>query len=156
LLSTVRPILTRIINEGSRYLVPRADGRLLVGSTEEDVGFDRGTTAAGVAGLLDFALSLVGELDSAAIEQTWAGLRPATSDGLPYLGAVPGLENAYVAAGHFRSGLQLSTGTAVVMSQLIRGQQPQIDLSMFRADRDSLSDEPAPLSKRPARKAPLH
>jgi glycine oxidase len=156
LLSTARPVLSRIINEGRRYLVPRVDGRLLVGSTEDDVGFDRGTTAAGVAGLLDFALSLVGDLDSATIERTWAGLRPATSDGLPYLGALPGVDNAFVAAGHFRSGLQLSTGTAVVMSQLIRGEQPQIDLSMFRLDRDVSPSGTFILAARPAREAPLH
>jgi glycine oxidase len=156
LLSTARPMLSRIINEGSRYLVPRADCRLLVGSTEDDVGFDRGTTAAGVAGLLDFALSLVGDLSSATIERTWAGLRPSTSDGLPYLGPLPGLENVYVAAGHFRSGLQLSTGTAVVMSQWIRGEQPQVDLSMFRADRDVSPSETSILAARPAREAPLH
>ena len=155
LLSTARPVLSRIINEGSRYLVPRVDGRLLVGSTEDDVGFDRGTTAAGVAGLLDFALSLVGDLDSATIERTWAGLRPATSDGRPYLGALPGVENAFVAAGHFRSGLQLSTGTAVVISQLIRGEQPQIDLSMFRLDRDVSPSETSILAARAASEAPL-
>lgn len=136
--------------------MPRADCRLLVGSTEDDVGFDRGTTAAGVAGLLDFALSLVGDLSSATIERTWAGLRPSTSDGLPYLGPLPGLENVYVAAGHFRSGLQLSTGTAVVMSQWIRGEQPQVDLSMFRADRDVSPSETSILAARPAREAPLH
>jgi glycine oxidase len=156
LLSTARPVLSRIINEGSRYLVPRVDGRLLVGSTEDDVGFDRGTTAAGVAGLLDFALSLVGDLDAATIERTWAGLRPATSDGRPYLGPLPGLENAFVAAGHFRSGLQLSTGTAVVMSQLIRGEQPQVDLSIFRADRDARPTDNSVSAPRPTRKAPLH
>lgn len=156
LLSTARPVVSRIINEGSRYLVPRADGRLLVGSTEDDVGFDRGTTAAGVAGLLDFALNLVGDLSSATIERTWAGLRPSTSDGRPYIGPLPGLENAFVAAGHFRSGLQLSTGTAVVVSQLIRGEQPQIDLSIFRADRDTKSADNPISAPRPARKAPLH
>ncbi len=136
LLSLLRPTVNRIVNEGSRYLVPRADGRLLVGSTEEDVGFDRGTTAGAMAGLLQFALSLVPDLATAQVERTWAGLRPATEDGLPYLGPVPGLENGFIAAGHFRSGLQLSTGTALVMSQLIRGQRPEVDLTMFRVDRD--------------------
>jgi glycine oxidase len=131
----LRPIVSRIINEGSRYLVPRPDGRLLVGSTEDDVGFDRSTTAQGVGGLLSFALSLVPELADAPIERSWAGLRPATADGLPYLGPAPGLDNAFVAAGHFRGGLQLSTGTARVMSQLIDGQSPEVDLGTFRIDR---------------------
>ena len=61
----------------------------------------------------------------------WAGLRPGSFDGLPYLGRLPGLKNAFIASGHFRSGLFLSTATAVVMSQLLRGEQPQIDLSRF-------------------------
>ena len=141
LLSLARPNVSRIINEGSRYLVPRGDGRLLVGSTEEDAGFDRGTTAGGIAGLLEFAFSLVPDLRQAPIERTWAGLRPATRDGLPYLGQVNALENVFVAAGHFRGGLQLSTGTAEVMSQLIRGQQPQIDLDLFRLNRVHVGDD---------------
>jgi glycine oxidase len=153
LLSLARPIVSRIVNEGSRYLVPRGDGRLLVGSTEEDVGFDRGTTAGAVAGLLQFALSLAPDLDRAQVERSWAGLRPATRDGLPYLGRAPGLENAFVAAGHFRGGIQLSTGTAAVMSQCIRGQQPQIDLTPFRLDRDATAPAataPAPSTRRHA------
>jgi len=167
LLATARPIVHRIVNEGSRYLVPRADGRLLVGSTEEDVGFDRSTTADVIGDLLQFAQSLVGRLHGAQLERHWAGLRPATADGLPYLGAIPGLENAFMAAGHFRSGLQLSTGTAVVMSQLIRGQQLTIDLSMFGVDRanvnvneqimDSRNTSPPPAKPKRARhELPLH
>jgi glycine oxidase len=141
LLASACRFLQRIVNEGSRYLVPRDDGRVLVGSTEEDAGFDRSTTAGAIADLLAFALGLVPRLREARMEQSWAGLRPATSDGLPYLGRVPGLKNAFVAAGHFRGGLQLSTGTAVVMSQLIRGQKPLIDLSPFGLQRDTVDYE---------------
>jgi glycine oxidase len=61
---------------------------------------------------------------------------------MPYLGRVPGLENAFLAAGHFRGGLQLSTGTARVMSQLITGSQTQIDLGPFRLDRAAASSQP--------------
>jgi glycine oxidase len=135
LLDGPRPVLRRIVNDGPRYLVPRGDGRVLVGSTEEDAGFDKRTTADAVAGLLDFAVRLAPGLRSARFEQCWAGLRPATLDGLPYLGRLPNLDNAYVAAGHFRSGLQLSPGTAAVMSQLIQGLETTIDLAPFRVDR---------------------
>jgi glycine oxidase len=135
LLNSPKPGLRRIVNDGPRYLVPRGDGRVLVGSTEEDAGFDKRTTAEGVSGLLDFALELSPELKSAQVEQTWAGLRPATLDGLPYLGRMPGLDNAFVAAGHFRSGLQLSPGTAVLMSQLIQDLPPEVDLSPFSVER---------------------
>ena len=155
LASSPRPIISRIVNEGSRYLVPRADGRLLIGSTEEDVGFDRGTTAGAVSDLLRFAFDLVPDLETAEVERVWAGLRPATRDRLPYLGQVPGLENAFVAAGHFRGGLQLSTGTAVVMSELIRGVRPQIDLAAFRLDRHPAAAEVSAPAKRVRREVPL-
>jgi glycine oxidase len=129
------PPITRIINEGSRYLVPRDDGYCLAGSTEEEVGFDKRTTPEAIDDLIAFARDLVPALREARIAQTWAGLRPGSFDGLPYLGPLPGLKNAFVAAGHFRSGLYLSTATAVVMSELIRGEQPRIDLAPFRVGR---------------------
>jgi glycine oxidase len=141
LLSTRERVVSRIINEGPRYLVPRDDGRVLVGSTEEDAGFDRSTTAGAQADLLAFALGLVPALAGARVERSWAGLRPATADGVPYLGRVPGVQNAFVAAGHFRGGLQLSTGTAVVMSQLAAGGEAEVDLSSFALDR-AASDLP--------------
>lgn len=128
-------VLRRIINDGHRYLVPRTDGRILVGSTEEDVGFDKRTTAETVGSLLQFAVELVPGLHDHTVERTWAGLRPGNADGLPYLGRVPKLQNAFVAAGHYRHGLHLSPGTAVVMAQLLLGQQPSIDLTPFRPDR---------------------
>lgn len=156
LLATPKQILTRIVNEGSRYLVPRPDGRILAGSTEEDAGFDRSTTAGGVEGLLAFALGLVPDLAGAQLERSWAGLRPSTSDGAPYLGPVPGLSNAFVAAGHFRSGLQLSAGTAVVIGQLMRGETPRIDLSPFRLDRGGQPDATLPAGQRLRREIPLH
>jgi glycine/D-amino acid oxidase-like deaminating enzyme len=78
---------------------------------------------------------LVPALRESPIEQTWAGLRPGSFDGFPYLGPLPGLKNSFIAAGHFRSGLFLSTATAIVMSQLLRGEEPQIDLAPFRVGR---------------------
>jgi glycine oxidase len=129
------PAVKRVINEGLRYLVPRGDGRVLVGSTEETVGFNRSTTAVAIQELLDFALSLVPSLADARIERSWAGLRPGTPDRRPYLGRISGYDNAFIAAGHGRSGLQLSTGTAQVMSRLILGQQVPIELDAFRIDR---------------------
>lgn len=121
-----------ILSEGSRYLVPRDDGHVLAGSTEEEVGFDKGTTDEGLTDLIGFARGLVPALKDAAVEKTWAGLRPASFDGAPYIGPLTPLSNAYVAAGHFRSGLFLSPATAIVMSQLLRGERPIIDLAPFR------------------------
>jgi glycine oxidase len=131
LFNCVQPLLKHILNVGNRYLVPREDGRVLVGSTEEEVGFDKRTTAEGLAELSTFASTLIPALAPEKLERTWAGLRPATFDGLPYIGRIPGLQNAFAAAGHFRSGLYLSPGTAVVVAELMRGQTSQIDLSPF-------------------------
>jgi glycine oxidase len=135
LLKCDQPLFTHIVNEGKRYLVPRPDGRVIVGSTEEDAGFDHSTLEESIADLRDFAASLVPRLAEMPLETCWAGLRPASRDGLPYLGRAPQLENAFVAAGHFRSGLQLSPGTAVVMNDLLAGIRPTIDLNLFRPDR---------------------
>jgi glycine oxidase len=118
---------TRVLNEGNRYMVARDDGYVLVGSTEEEVGFDKRTTEVGLADLKSFAVALVPDLAAASLEQSWAGLRPASFDGFPYLGRLPELTNAFVAAGHFRSGLYLSPGKALVMSQLLRGETPSIN-----------------------------
>ncbi|HTN75004.1 MAG TPA: glycine oxidase ThiO [Pirellulaceae bacterium] len=125
----------RVLNVGNRYMVARDDGHVLVGSTEEEVGFDKRNTPVALEELQTFACQWVPELRSATLEQTWAGLRPATFDGFPYLGALPGLSNAFVAAGHFRSGLYLSPGTARVMSALLRGEDSPIDLHAFRVGR---------------------
>ncbi len=127
--------LKQIVNEGARYLVPRTDGRVLVGSTEEQVGFDKRTTAAAISGLLALAVELVPALASAHLERSWSGLRPGTPDRLPYVGRVEGLENLWMAAGHFRNGLQLSTGTALVLSSLICGEPTSLDIGAFALNR---------------------
>jgi len=137
LLHPQTPLLGRIVEEGRRYLVPRPDGRVLVGSTEEDAGFEKQTTAGAIAGLLGFAFSLVPALAQAPLERCWAGLRPGSPDGLPFLGAVPGLDNLFVAAGHYRAGIQLSPATGLVMSEVLLGTPPTIPLDAFRLDRHS-------------------
>jgi glycine oxidase len=129
------PPLSHIVSEGPRYLVPRDDGHVLVGSTEEDVGFDKRNTDIALAELRDFATSLVPQLASAELVASWAGLRPHAVDGFPYIGRVPHLENCFLAAGHYRAGLSTSTGTAVLMRQLMRGEPTAIDPREFRLDR---------------------
>ncbi|MFO0817435.1 MAG: glycine oxidase ThiO [Pirellulales bacterium] len=135
LLKTERALVQRIINVGPRYLVPREDGYLLVGSTEEEVGFDKRTTPNVIDDLLHFAWELVPSLRLARMEKSWSGLRPGVYDGLPYLGQLPGLANVFIAAGHFRSGLYLSPGTAVVMAAVMAGEKPCIDIRPFRVNR---------------------
>lgn len=131
LLWTPAPLLSHVVECGPRYLVPRPDARLLVGSTEERAGFEKRNTPAGIGGLMDFAVRLVPALAEARFEQAWSGLRPHPAGELPLLGRLPEVENLYVAAGHFRAGLHLSPITARVMGQLITGQPTDLDLAPF-------------------------
>ncbi|WP_165226577.1 glycine oxidase ThiO [Aquisphaera insulae] len=131
-----RPLLRRIVEHGRCYLVPRDDGRILVGATEEDAGFDTRPTAAGVRALIDEAIRLCPSLGRAEVERTWAGLRPGSIDSKPYIGLAPGLDNLIVATGHKRAGLQLSPATAELVAALILGRTPAMDLGPFRLDRE--------------------
>ncbi|HJZ55609.1 MAG TPA: FAD-dependent oxidoreductase, partial [Gemmataceae bacterium] len=136
LLKSLDRVLQRVLMHGKRYLVPRDDGRVLVGSTEEpEALFEKANTADGVAGLLDFARALVPSLGRAEVEKCWAGLRPGSPDGLPFIGPVPGWDNAFVAAGHFRAGVQLSIGTGQVIAELFDGRPTSVPLEAFRLDR---------------------
>jgi glycine oxidase len=132
LLKTDTPLLNSVVNIGQRYVVCRDDGYTLVGSCEEEVGFELGTTDAILRSLREFAVSLNPELESAEQIDAWSGLRPLTFDGFPMIGRAPETRNVYVAAGHFRSGLHLSPGTAVVIADLIANEQPRLDLESFR------------------------
>ncbi len=102
LLKSDRPPLSRVVEHGKNYLVPRADGRILIGATEEDAGFDTRPTAAAARDLLDEALRLCPILAGATVEATWAGLRPGSIDTRPYIGTAPGVANLIVATGHKR------------------------------------------------------
>lgn len=123
LLEQPSALLNVIVQQGLQYLVPRSDGRVLVGSTEERAGFDKRNTATAIADLLAFAQQLVPGLKSARFERCWAGLRPHRPGGLPYIGRAPEVENLWIAAGHFRAGLQMSPITARLMRELVL-QQP--------------------------------
>lgn len=133
--------LRRIVEHGRMYLVPREDGRVLIGATEEDAGFDTRPTTQGVRDLLDEAIRLIPALADAEVERAWAGLRPGSIDGRPYLGTVPDVSNLLVATGHKRSGLQLSAATAEAITDLVLNRPARIDLNLFRIDR-----EPAPVT----------
>ncbi|MEZ6128201.1 MAG: glycine oxidase ThiO [Planctomycetaceae bacterium] len=124
-----------VIELGRRYLVPRPDGLILVGSTEEHVGFEKRNTTEGVAGLLKFAESLVPGLSQAEVLRCWAGLRPGSPDELPFLGRIPGFENLFVGAGHYRSGVQMSPGTAAVLSNLLLDAESPISLEGLESGR---------------------
>ncbi len=132
---TLQHVLFQTSPGGVIYLVPRLDGHIYVGSTLEDEGFAKVTTPEGMERLKQGAIQLVPALAQQLIEETWAGLRPGSIDGWPYLGSVAGLEGVFVAAGHFTHGLLLSAITGQVMSQLIAGERTALDLAPFALDR---------------------
>lgn len=108
----------RAANDG--YVVPRADGRLLVGATIENADFDDRVTADGVHALLSAALEALPQLASLALSETWTGLRPLSRDGVPFIGATS-LEGYFAATGHFRWGILLTPATARLIADAIEG-----------------------------------
>lgn len=123
--------LHRIVNDGPRYLIARRDGHLLAGSTVEDVGFRNETTEEGLAELVRFAHQLLPDLQAHSHVAHWSGLRPMTGDNLPYLDRLPGTENVFLAAGHFRSGIHLAPATAKLLTQWMEGRAPELSLRPF-------------------------
>ena len=125
-----RTLLKHVIRAPQVYLIPRSDGRLLVGATVEEAGFDKRTVPATMQRMHKAAIALIPKLADARILEDWAGLRPGTPDALPILGATatPGY---YVATGHFRDGILLAPITAEVMAAVIEGSTPEFDLTAF-------------------------
>lgn len=115
-----------VIQVGREYLVPRDDGHILIGSTEERTGFDKRTSANAIGDLIAFAQRVVPALKDAEVEKCWAGLRPYSGTGKPFIRRVAQLTNACVAAGHYRYGLHLSPITAVLIRQILLGQPVQL------------------------------
>ena len=109
----------RLIWSSSCYVVPQASGDVLLGATVEDVGFDERTTVRGVAGLLAAALALVPAMAQAEFVEARAGLRPATTDGLPLVGHSSTSPAIVYAVGHFRNGIVLAPLTARIIADLI-------------------------------------
>jgi len=127
--------LRRIIERGKNYLVPRDDGRILMGATEEDAGFDTRSTSVAIRDLIDEAIFLCPSLATAEVEKCWAGLRPGSLDTRPYIGRVPEVANLIVATGHKRAGIQLAPATAEVVTDLVLDRTPRIDLTHFAPNR---------------------
>jgi glycine oxidase len=119
-----------LVWSGKTYLIPRDDGRLLVGATVVDRGFDERVTADGVRHLLETALRIAPALGGFAVVETWAGLRPDSPDGRPYLGA-SALDGYFVAAGHYRNGILLAPVSARALAAAVLGEPFAVDLGPF-------------------------
>ena len=98
--------------------MPRGDGRLLVGATVEERGFDATITAGGLLGLLDDAWRTLPGIEDLPVHETWAGFRPGSPDDQPILG-LTGIDGLLVATGHHRNGILLTPATAAAMAELI-------------------------------------
>lgn len=116
------------------YMVPRSDGRIVVGSTLEFVGYAKAVTAGGVQHLLNGALRLVPSLADAELVGSWSNFRPYTPDERPMLGT-GGLQGLVIASGHYRMGILLAPITARIVLDLVRERAPIVDLSPFEPTR---------------------
>jgi len=128
------PALRRVVY-GEAYVIPRASGEHIIGSTVEFVGFDKQVVVEAVAQLLARATALAPALRDAQLVASWACLRPAAADGLPVLGPVPGRRGLVVATGHFRNGILLAPITGKLIAELLLRGQPPRSLEPFRPDR---------------------
>jgi glycine oxidase len=129
-----KELVRHVIRTPDVYLIPRSDGRMLIGATQEEAGFDKRTVPETIQKLRQAALDLVPKLAEARFLEAWAGLRPGTPDALPILGATetPGY---FIVTGHFRDGILLAPVTARVMGQVIAGERPEFDLRAFGLER---------------------
>jgi glycine oxidase len=128
------PVCERIVAGERVYMVPRADGRLIIGATVEEKGFDTTVTAGGVHELLREAYRLIPEIAELELAETTAGLRPGSPDNAPLIGA-SATEGLLVATGHFRNGVLQAPLTADCTAALLRGEEPPIDLAPFAPER---------------------
>jgi glycine oxidase len=113
------PALRRVTWSSRCYLVPWEDGTVLVGATVEEAGFDERTTVAGVRDLLEAVCDVVPHARTAAFRAARVGLRPASSDGLPVIGASSTVPNLVYATGHFRNGILLAPLTAELVADVL-------------------------------------
>lgn len=125
------PLLQRVLFSRTCYIIPRDDGRLLVGATVEDVGFRKGPTPRGIAGLMSAAATLMPIIQDLPLVETWSGFRPATPDHMPIIGPDPDMPNLIYATGHYRNGILLAPITAACVAALIAGERAPVELEAF-------------------------
>jgi glycine oxidase len=122
LLFDARPeTLSYMVLDGDQYLIPRRDGKILAGSTVEQNDFNKITTAEARDRLHAFAVNLLPPLKEFPVIKHWAGLRPGTEHGIPYIDKHPEIGNLYINAGHFRNGLAMGPASAQLMADLVLG-----------------------------------
>jgi glycine oxidase len=126
-----------VVERGKCYIIPRPDGHILIGATEEhESGFRPDNTADGVRDLLTRATGLVPGLSEARLVRTWAGLRPGTPDRRPVIGTHDSAPGLVFACGHFRSGLILAPTTAEIVHDIVVHGATGRDLALCAPGRD--------------------
>ena len=123
-------LLDHVARAPEVYLVPRSSGKILVGATIEDAGFDKSVEVETIKKLHRAAAALAPDLSTASVVQSWAGLRPGTPDDLPIMGETE-TRGIMISSGHFRNGILLGPAAAKIMADLIMGRPPAIDISAF-------------------------
>ncbi len=120
-------LISNIILYNNRYLIPRRDGRILVGSTLEEVGFDKSLTEAAKQSLWQTAGELIPAITQFSIEHHWAGLRPGSLMGVPTISAHPVINNLYINTGHFRNGVILGPASARLLTNIMTKKHTILD-----------------------------
>jgi glycine oxidase len=128
-------MLNHIVLEGEHYLIPRRDGKILAGSSVEYTGFDKSVSAAMKTQLYDFATRLLPALKNFPVSKQWAGLRPGTEHGIPYIAIHPEIENLSINAGHFRNGLTMAPASAQLLADLILKRPSLLDPAPYQLTR---------------------
>ena len=119
--------LSAMVMANGRYAIPRRDGHVLVGSTLERVGFDKIPTEKALRSLRESAEHLLPALAEQPVVRHWAGLRPGSPDGIPFIGPVPGIEGLWLNCGHYRNGLVMAPASCHLLVDLMLGREPIVD-----------------------------
>jgi glycine oxidase len=128
------PLVQHVIRTPQIYIIPRTDGRILLGATVEEAGYEKRVDPDKVKRFTDLAIAVVPEIAKMRFHDAWAGLRPGSPDGLPILGATS-LKGYFAATGHFRDGILLAPISALLMLQVLKGRKPDFDMAPFSPQR---------------------
>jgi thiazole synthase len=152
-------LLRRVLFAQDTYIVPKADGRIVVGATVEAGSYDANVTPAGLMHIMAHALQLVPGLADLPLEETWVGLRPTTPDKGPILGKTP-WDNLFIAGGYWRNGVLLAPKTGQLLASLLSGRtlsdSDQALLDAFAWDRFTSPEKSATLAANTRYAASMH
>jgi glycine oxidase len=131
-------LVNRVVMNNGKYVIPRRDGTVLAGSTLEDVGFEKKTTEQAKRELADMAIDMFPALASCQISNHWAGLRPGSPEGIPYIGNLEAFDNLYVNAGHYRNGLVLAPASVALLSAILCDEKLPVSREAYDPSRNKL------------------